>query len=184
LPVALIGAIEFPQYRRLTVPRFVAVLLILLLPAATFPQSSKPPKQGDNLYADALISSITEMQKQWGYINDSDQGIRTDYNHMIVVKNPEITYDLPSQFEDHRVEYLDNNALGERHRELKKDFSVLEIHPMHNEGKRLRIQVSLSWIEYKKNRLQVAISSWSNVEFQYDCDKQTYVISSVKLGGI
>jgi hypothetical protein len=166
------------------VQRFVATVLVLLLAAAAFPQASEQPKQGDNLYADALITSITEMQKQWGYIDDSYQGIRTDFNHMIAMKNPEITNDLPSQFGDHRVEYMDKRALIEKHRTLRKDFSVLEVHPLRNEGTRLRIQVSLSWIEYKKNRLQVGISAWSDVEFQYDCDNQRYVISSVKLGGI
>jgi hypothetical protein len=165
--------------------RLIACTFVLfLLNSTAFSQTGEASPKQDNLYSRALIASITEMQKEWGYIDDSDEGIRTDYNHMIASKNPEITDDLPSEFDGHHVEYLDNQELIEKHKALKKDFSILEIHPLHNEGTRLRIQVGLSWIEYKKGRLRFAISSWSDVYFEYDCDSHAYVISSVKLGGI
>jgi hypothetical protein len=168
------------------VRRFAARLFLLLLAVSAFPQSSKQRKQEDNLYADALTASITEMQKQWGYVDDSDNGSRkrTDFNHMIVRKDPELTDGLSSEFGEHHIEYLDDQALAEKYNALKKEFAVLTIHPIHKEGAHLRIQVSTSWVEYKKKGLWFGISDWSDVEFQYDCDKRRYVISSVELGGI
>jgi len=103
---------------------------------------------------------------------------------VIVRKDPELTGGLPSEFGEHHVEYPDNQTLIEKYNTLKKEFAVLAIHPMRNEGTHLRIQVSTSWVEYKRKGLWFGISDWSDVEFQHDCDKQTYVISSVKLGGI
>jgi hypothetical protein len=55
---------------------------------------------------------------------------------------------------------------------------------MQNEGARLKIEVSVSYVEYRKRRFLLALSDWSDVEFRYDCEKQKYIVSTVKLGGI
>ena len=149
-------------------------------------QSNPSQTAGDNLYALALKTSIVQMEKEWGYIDDSalGQGMRTDYRHMIVEKDSLITDGLPTEFENHFVEYLDNQALAERYKKLGKSYAALVIQPMRNDAKTLRIAVVVYWISYKKGRLQLGPSDWSNVEFNYDCDKQQFVVSSVKLGGI
>ena len=165
---------------------FVLGLVPLFWAVLAFPQASGATTKEDNLYSMALKASITEMQKSWGHIDDGDHGsrIRTDYRHVVVRKSPEITDDLPSQFEDHHIEYLDWQTLMERCKSLRKEFAVLEVHPIHNEGTRLTIQVSVSWAKHQKNRLELGLSDWSNVEFLYDCEKESYIISAVKLGGI
>ena len=142
--------------------------------------------KADNLYSMALEASISEMEKQWGHIDDSNNGsgIRTDYHHVRVRKNPELTDDLPPRFGDHQVEYLDDQALIESYKTLRKEFSVLDVHPVHNDGSRLRIQISVSWFKYKNGRSFFGLSDWSDVEFQFDCESQTFVLSAVKLGGI
>jgi hypothetical protein len=132
----------------------------------------------------ALKTSILQMEKDWGHIDDSSPGVRTDYRHMIVAQAPPITEGLPTEFENHFVEYLDYQALVDRYRKLGKPFAVLEIHPMQNEGTTLRIAVVVYWSSYKKRHLLRGVSDWSDVEFQYDCDKKQFVVSSVKLGGI
>lgn len=164
----------------------VISLMPLLWAALAFAQVSGPSVKQDNLYSMALVASITEMEKAWGYIDDGDHGsrIRTDYRRMLVRKNPEITDDLPPEFGDYRVQYLDDQALTKRYKAMRKEFSVLEIHPVHSEGPQLKIQVSVSWVKYQNRSLVLAISDWSDVEFQYDCEKRAYTISAVKLGGI
>jgi hypothetical protein len=164
----------------------VISLMPLLWTAFTFAQASGPSVKQDNLYSMALVASVTEMEKSWGYIDDGDHGrrIRTDYRRMLVRKNPEITDDLPQEFGNYHVEYLDDQALTERYKDMRKEFSVLEIHPVHGDGPRLKIQVSVSWAKSQNRRLILAFSDWSDVEFRYDCEKQAYTISAVKLGGI
>ena len=149
-------------------------------------QSNQSETHEDSLYSIALQKSILKMEKEYGNIDDSVLGerMRTDYRHMVVEKDPLTTEGLPTEFENHFVEYLDNKALIERYDKLGKPYAVLAIHPMQNEGKTLKIGVVVYWVSYKKRRLQLGLSDWSNVEFQYDCDKQQFVISSVKLGGI
>jgi hypothetical protein len=164
----------------------VAGLILLVGAAAAFAQASGPPAKPDNLYSMALIASISEMEKEWGYIDDGDRGnrIRTDYHRVRVRKNPEITDDLSSDFGEHHVEYMDDQAMIGRYQAKRKEFSVLEIHPMRSTGSQLKIQVSESWVKYEKGRLILEFSDWSDVKFQYDCEKQAYTISAVKLGGI
>ena len=160
----------------------VAFALIAFSAAA---QESKDTKK-NSLYASALVASLDEMEKSWGRIDDSNggSGIRTDYRHMPVVKDPEITDALASQFGDHQVEYLDNQAQIDRYKSLRKNFSILKIHPVQIDGEHLKITVSVYYVEYEKRKLRLALSDWSEVEFHFDCEQQRYAISSVKLGGI
>jgi hypothetical protein len=71
-----------------------------------------------------------------------------------------------------------------QYKRLKKEYSILKIHPIQGDGSRLRIHVAQNWFEYKKGRLFVGISDWSDVEFQFDYGKDEFVVKSVKLGGI
>ena len=161
-------------------------LVALLLAIPVFPQEGGAPAKGDNLYSVALFASIVEMEKSWGHIDDSNGGstIRRDYRHMLVEKDPEITDRLPSQLGDYRVQYLDKRAQIDRYKKLRKAFPILRIHPMQNEGARLEIEVSVSYFTHEKRRWLFAVSDWSDVEFHYDCEKQKFVVSAVKLGGI
>lgn len=165
-----------------TVPVAVFALFITIFALA---QSDRSETE-DNLYSIALKASILQMEKDYGKMDDTVLGerVRTDYRHMIVEEDPLITKGLPTEFEGHVVEYLDNPALIERCRKLRKPYASLVIRPMKNEGKIVKIAIAVYWVSYKNNRLQLALSDWSNVEFQYDCDKQQFVISSVKLEGI
>jgi hypothetical protein len=167
--------------------RFVVISLVsLFCSLSAFPQPSGTSANEDNLYSKALIASITEMEKSWSYIDDGDHGgrIRTDYHRMLVRKNPEITDHLLAQFGDHHVDYLDDLALIDKYKARRKEFSILEVHPMRNDGTRLKINVSVSWVRYENGKLILAFSDWADVEFLYDCQNQSYSISGVKLGGI
>jgi len=166
-----------------------AVLLAACLTFVTIPvfaQTLASQTSDNNLYSLALKASILQMEKEYGHIDDSVGGesIRTDYRHMTVEKEPVVTDGLPTEFDDHFVEYLDHQGLVERYKKLGKPYAVLVIQPIQNEGTALKIAVVVYWVSYKKHRLQLALSDWSNVEFRYDCDKQRFVVSLVKLGGI
>jgi hypothetical protein len=158
------------------------VPMLLVVPALS--QDTSASK--DTLYATALAAGVAQMQKQWRYIDDGDQGsrIRTDYQHLIVRKNPEITDDLPSESDDVHFEYLDDPSLLARYGKLKKSFSILEVHPIHDNGSTLRVHISENWVESHNGRLWIAISDWASVEFRYDCEQHAFVVSDVKLGGI
>jgi len=151
-----------------------------------FWHENRPAGGENNLYFLALKTSILQMEKEWGHIDDSVRGedIRTDYRHMIVEKDSLLTDGLPAQFDNHSVEYLDHEGLVERYRRLGKSYLTLVIRPIQNEGPKLKVAVVGYWVSYKKHRLALGLSDWSDVEFRYDCDQQQFVVSSVKLGGI
>jgi len=163
------------------------LVAFVALTVVSVPAQSEPPKNFENnLYALALKTSILQMEKDWGHIDDSGRSeeIRTDYRHMIVEKDSLITDGLPAEFENHAVEYLDHEGLAARCRKLGKSYATLAIRPIQNEGPTLKVAVVVYWVKLQKHRLELGLSDWSNVEFRYDCDQQQFVVSSVKLGGI
>jgi hypothetical protein len=139
-----------------------------------------------NLYQRALAASIDEMEKSWGKIDDSccNGRIRTDYRHLIVEKTDVISDEWPSQFDNHRVEYLDAQGLIDRYRRLRKEFSILRVYSLRDRGGQLEIHISVYWIKAKKKKLFYGYSDWSVVTFQYDCERRAWDITEVKLGGI
>ena len=165
----------------------VLLVAFVALVAVSVSAQSEPSKNAENnLYSLALKTSILQMEKDWGHIDDSVRGeeIRTDYRHMIVEKDSLITDGLPAEFDNHSVEYLDHEGLMARCRKLGKSYATVVIRPIKNEGPTLKVAVVVYGASYKKHRLQLGLSDWSDVEFRYDCDQQKFVVSSVKLGGI
>jgi len=162
------------------------VAFVALIAVSVSAQSEPSKNAENNLYSLALKTSILQMEKDWGHIDDSarTEEIRTDYRHMIVEKDSLITDGLPAEFENHLVEYLDHEGLMARYRKLGKSYATLVIRPIQNEGTTLKVAVVVYWVSYKKHRLLLGLSDWSNVEFRYDCDQRQFVVSSVKLGGI
>jgi hypothetical protein len=178
----------WPETWRQTVYTFLRLVVLGILPflfvLPVYPQEKGAAAKEENLYSKALFASIIEMEKSNGHIDDSYLGIRTDYHHMLVEKDLGITDDLPEQLGEYRVEYLDTQNQIARCKKLRKPFSMLKIQPMKSEGARLKIQVTVYWVKYKKSRLYFGLSDWSDVEFRYDCETQSFVISNIKLGGI
>jgi len=162
----------------------LAIVSLVFSAPTTIAQAASAPAE-DDLYSLALHASILQMEKEWGHLGPSAfEGIPPDYHHMIVQKDPSITDKLPTDFEGHSIEYLDNQGLIDRYRRLNKTFETLRVGPIRNEGAVLRIVVSMYWFSYKKHRLLFGYSDWSDVKFRYDCEHRTFVIASVKLGGI
>ena len=159
-----------------------AVVLLSVGPA--FSQESAAPPKEENLYFKALSASIIEMEKAWGHQDNSYLGVRTDYRQMLVERDLTITNDLPEQFGDHRVEYLEMQDVVAKCKQLRKPFAILKIFPMKNEGSRLKITINAYWASYKKGHLELALSDSSEVELNYSCENQSFVISKVKLGGV
>lgn len=162
----------------------LSVAVIFLSASAAFPQESASPPKEENLYFKALSASIIEMERSWGHQDNSDLGVRTDYHHMLVEREFTITKDLPEQFGDHRVEYLETQDVVAKCKQLRKPFAILKIFPMKNEGPQLKIAINVYWASYKEGHLKLALSDWSEVELNYACEKQNFIVSKVKLGGI
>jgi hypothetical protein len=167
-------------------PVVVFCFAVFLCSFAAYPQEGGVPAKEDNLYSVALFASVSEMEKSWGHLDDSDNGnnTRRDYRHMLVEKDAVITNALPTQLGTFHVEFLDDQAQIGRYKQLHKKYSILKIRPIQNDGSRLKIEISVSYFGLRKGKPTYEVSDWSDVEFRYDCEKQRYLISSIKLGGI
>src|ERR1700756_732556 len=102
---------------------------IALFTVVVSAQSNQSGPNEDNLYSLALKTSILKIEKDYGHIDDTVMGerIRTDYRHMVVEKDPLITEGLPTEFENHSIEYLDHQGLLERYIKLGKPYATLVI---------------------------------------------------------
>jgi len=168
---------------------FSGLCCLLCLVPLKGQDKSKPVSQG-TLYKRALSTGVEAMAQSWGDIDDTccisslrSTRIRTDYRHLIVEKD-DVSDGLPTRFGDHEIEYLDVKGLSDRYRRLRKQFSILRIHPMREIEGNLRVVIGVYWFEIKRQRVSYAFSDWSEVSFRYDCEKREWVIADVKLGGI
>jgi len=109
-------------------PKRVLVLVIIIFVAApaALPQTA-PLAANDNLYSLALRASILQMEKEWGHLGHGEEGIPTDYRRMVVQKDPIITDGIPTAFEEHSIEYLDDQQLVDRYHKLNNSFETLKI---------------------------------------------------------
>lgn len=167
--------------------RLILVRLLLLLSAIpVVVRADEKPEGEDNLYSMGLFASISQMERTSGHIDDSKgrNAVRTDYRHMYVEKDPPITDRLPSNFGDYRVEFLDLKAQADLYKKVRKEFALLKIYPIQNLGPRLELTINVYYFSFRKHKWTYGLSDWSTVEFRFDCDKQKFVVSSVKLGGI
>jgi hypothetical protein len=181
---AILGRTREVKGMTLHLRYLLSVAVVFFFASAAFSQGPTTFPKEESLYFKALSASIIEMEKSWGHINDSYSGVRTNYRHMLVEADSLITKGLPEQFGDYRVEYLETHDVVAKCKQLRKPFAMLKIFPMKNEGPILKIGISVYWVSYKKGRLESALSDWSEVELNYNCEKQSYIISNVKLGGV
>src|SRR5438045_3673139 len=109
--------------------RSVLLTAIAVTAVALPAQPNQSGSSKDNLYSLALKTSILKMEKDYGHIDDSVMGerIRTDYRHMVIEKDLLITDGLPTEFENHTIEYLDQQGLSERYNQLGKPYATLVI---------------------------------------------------------
>lgn len=167
--------------------RLFLLVAAVALGAQTCAENRITPASNDsNLYATALYASLAEMDKSWGRQRNSVDGrpLSEYYRKMPVMSDFAITEGLPTQQGDYHVEFLGSAALIQRRRRLHKDFPILRLFPIRVEGRFLKIHVAENWVGLKGGMLTEAISDWSDVDFQFDCEKQVFVVGGVKLGGI
>lgn len=163
--------------------RWALCFPVLVIPPLCISQDTNAAPKQDNLYAAALFASLRQMDKEWGDNTATPKdSIAADYHHMIV-KRSEMAEKLPDHAGDYQVEILDARELVERYRKLRKSFAILVFHPMTNEGAALTIDIKVFWFSHKKTASSYVFANSSDVEFRYDCKKQDWVVSKVKLGG-
>jgi hypothetical protein len=163
-----------------------AVAVISYLQVSTgIAQTGPVPGNEHNLYAVALADCASDFEESSSRFDDSEHGARarTDYRDLIVERS-EITDKLPTQFGDSRIEYLDDQALIDRFKTLKKEFMVLVIHPLENDSTHLAIRVTYHWVGYRRGRLLFGIDGESDYEFVFDCGKQEFVLGKVTRDGV
>ena len=128
-------------------PLLACCIWLITVSAVAQMASSQPPDQ--NLYAVALKASILTMEKEWGHIKDNPGQSQTDYGHTVVEKDTLITDALPTTFEGHVVEYLDDQAQIQRYNRLGESYAILKVQPIQNDGAALKINVLVYWISYR-----------------------------------
>ena len=158
----------------------VVAILVLFTP------STRAQSSDQSLYNEALRAGLEAMDREWGKLNLTGRGSRVplDFHKPIVRKDTSITEGLSSQFGEYRLTYLDDAALITRWKALRKPFAILIIRPLDYPDGRAKITVHLSWVNYRRGRLQFEIDSWANVYLRHDPYSGKYLVKNVELAGV
>jgi len=54
---------------------------------------------------------------------------------------------------------------------FRKEFAILAIQPLDCPDGRLKITVRLSWVNYRRGKLQLGIDSWADVYLRHDTSR-------------
>ncbi|HKO45891.1 MAG TPA: hypothetical protein VJU84_21620 [Pyrinomonadaceae bacterium] len=162
-------------------PFALLLLLFGFLAGNPLPQTKAASQNKNNLYAIALSACVKKEFEEYGYMESSG---RTFYNR-IVEYDRLLTKNLPTQFGDFKIEYLNEEDLSERYKKTRKKLSVLRIFPMENDGAILKIDLPHLYVSVPKRRHYVyEMEGGCQTEFKYDSSQENFILSKVKLWGV
>ena len=162
-------------------PRMILIVLLLVsVLGAVSAQAQRKQPVTDNLYSRALLAAMEANERAYGGKDSS-----RDYRKAIVMRNPEITDDLPVELKSYKFEYVYPQELIDRYKKVKARFPFLEIGAIQNEGEKIIINIVERWVDSGRNRKPgFALSDGTKVTFRYDCERHSFVIEDVHLWGV
>lgn len=110
----------------------VLILSLVIMGSSVFAQGVK-----DNLYSRGLKACL---EKELASYRDFSS---RDLRNVLVVKDDKVTYGLPSQFGEIKVEYLNLYELAQRYmsrksdKDSRKEIPVIEISAIFDEGENM-----------------------------------------------
>jgi hypothetical protein len=156
------------------------VLVFALFTLKAYSQSKETSEIEGNLYAKTLSACLVKEANEYGNLGTN----RVDYENRIVERNIHLTDKLPMRFGKTKVEYLDVDALRERYEKTRKEIQVLSLRPMKNEGATLIISIGNYWFSYKKKSYNYGLEGGCTVNFNFDSQSQSFILTKIDLWGI
>jgi hypothetical protein len=166
------------------------ILIILAFISAfynpLYSQTKKDSDYQEDIYNQALFAGLKEMSRVWGYLTNlpDTTRIHINYNNMIVKRDAGITEHIQSRMDSIYIKLLDDAELINKCKVIKKEFPIIRIWPIKNQGPCLVVSITLDWVNYDNNILNVMLSDFCEITFSFDCVKQKYIIVNTQLGGI
>jgi hypothetical protein len=162
--------------------RFLTLLWLFFgfLAVNAFSQTKPVPQNEDNLYAVALSACVKKEFEEYG---DTSSSGRNFFNR-IVEYDRSLTENLPTQFGDFKVEYLNTEDLSQRYKKTRHRLSVFRMFPMWNEGATLKINLSHYYVSVSKRNFLYELEGGCRTEFKFDSPKERIVLSKVELWGV
>ena len=148
----------------------------------------------ENLYSRSLKACLEKEIQTYSKFSNRD------LRNVIVRQDNNLTKDLPTQFGEIKVEYLDDSGLVQRYKMRAKnnektrgEIPVIEIYPIYDKGSKLRFAYSNFWFSYaekggffsRKNTIyKFGLEGGCQAEIGFDPAQQKFVIEKVELWGI
>ena len=166
------------------------LLLLLLIVVSTGPsQGNLKDKASANLYEKAVSACVTKQLKNFG---GQGEETRMQLLKRIFLLDDSLTTDLPAQFGEIIVSYLNSDELVARYQAFLKskrktqrnEIPYTLIHPMRNEGTTLIISLTDYWFSHKKHTVFHSLEGGCNVSFNFDSNINDFIISKTELWGV
>lgn len=166
----------------------VLILSLIVLGSPVCPQGVK-----DNLYSRGLKACLEKELES--YKDFSSRDLR----NVIVVQDDKVTYGLPSQFGEIKVEYLNLYELAQRYmsrksdKDSRKDIPVIEISAIFDEGEDMFFAYRNSGFSYKRkggflqkkqDTFGFALEGGCRAKIRFDQVTRRYSIENTELWGV
>jgi hypothetical protein len=156
-------------------------LILGLCAFNAFSQSQVVPATDTNLYVKALSACYTEEAKTAQNIHAEN---RFEFYNQVIEQDNLLTKNLPMQFGEFKVEYLNRKSIADRYKKTKQPFGVRIVNPMQNDGTTIRVSFTDFIVSYKKRIYKYGLEGGCIVEFKFDCPLNQFVIAKVDLWGV
>ena len=160
------------------------LLILVLLFTSAFPQHVSTKESDKGLYYEALKTYLEKNEQEYSRLFPE-----RDFRNVIVATDSFITKNLPDKIGVYSINFVSYDELLELVKkrtatDSEEKISVVEVHPIRNEGNKLVVKFVESNARYEKKQLSLAVSDGANIYFSFDCSKQSYIIDRVDFFGI
>ena len=156
-------------------------LILGLCAFNAFSQSQVALETDSNLYVKALSACYTEQAKTAQNIQPEN---RYEFYNRVIEQDNSLTKNLPTQFGEFKIEYLNRKSIADKYKKNKQVFGVRVVNPMHNDGATIRVSFSDFIVSYKKRVYNYGLEGGCIVEFKFDCPLGKFIIAKTDLWGV
>jgi hypothetical protein len=136
-----------------------------------------------------VSACVAKQLKDFGNQNEETRRRLVD---RISLSDEMVTEDLPTQIGTINISYLSWPEIYDRyksHTKTRKKNERLEIpftviRPMKNEAKALIIRLTDHWYSKRKNMITQSLEGGCRVSFEFDVDKDDFVLTKTELWGV
>ncbi|KXX69455.1 hypothetical protein [Flammeovirga sp. SJP92] len=155
-------------------------IIIILFLFGAMKSNAQSYNETDSLYLIAFEKYSIQLDSFYTKYSENNE----QYS-MIFIERTDLIKNLPDSIGERKIVTLNNENLKEVYK--KYDWKLIQLKVFPIEIK--KGQIEITFIPYhgemdKKGNLNLGLSDWTNIFFQYDCNQKKWIYERTENGGI